>query len=197
MISQQTWSIFATLYRKRAEALTEAVGEVIKADPAVEAEEFDTAWREALLAQRSTFTSLLRDGIITEDTFNELIGEVDLALTANDINWNAFVSSIRLPEIHSLFTVFIQEQDAENVINALNKLGFSVTRLSSVGAHLRKRNLTLLIGVPAGHEAQAIETLEAHCQHRLETEPFSLSKDSVKLSAATIFSFEVERYEEL
>ena len=57
-------------------------------DPEVEAEELDTAWRETLRSQRSTYTNLLTDGFITEDTFERLVGEVDLALMESHINWS-------------------------------------------------------------------------------------------------------------
>jgi hypothetical protein len=49
-------------------------------EPDVEADELDTAYREALRGQRAALTGLLRDGVISEDTYSQLISEVDEAL---------------------------------------------------------------------------------------------------------------------
>jgi hypothetical protein len=56
------------------------VKQVMTSEPEVEAEELDTAYREALRAQRTALTGLLRDGVITEEAYSQLIGEVDEAL---------------------------------------------------------------------------------------------------------------------
>lgn len=80
MISEHTWQKLSSLMKKRNDALMEEVKQVITSEPVVEAEELDTAYREALRAQRTALTSLLRDGVITEQTYSQLIGEVDEAL---------------------------------------------------------------------------------------------------------------------
>ena len=46
LISFHTWQHLSALFKQRSEALSEAVGEVLRDDPSVEAEELDTAWRE-------------------------------------------------------------------------------------------------------------------------------------------------------
>jgi hypothetical protein len=56
-------------------------------DPAVEAEELDTARREALRAQRSALRGLLRDGVISESSYALLLDEVDSALMQENLNW--------------------------------------------------------------------------------------------------------------
>lgn len=81
MISEHTWQKLAGLMKKENEALMEEVRQVMSSEPDVEAEELDTAYREALRAQRTALASLLRDGVITEDTYSQLIGEVDESLT--------------------------------------------------------------------------------------------------------------------
>jgi monovalent cation:H+ antiporter, CPA1 family len=197
LISHQTWENLTTLFKRRTEALTEAVGEIIRTDPSVETEELDTAWREALRAQRNTFTHLLRDGVITEDTFSHLVGEVDLALTETDTNWATFARGTHLPSIDSLMTAFVQEPDAENAANALNKLGFSITRLPSTGGLLGKKIVTLLIGIPINQEDLAIQTLEATCNQRTDYAHLLPEIASIGLAGATIFTFEIERYVEL
>jgi len=195
LISFHIWQNLAVLFKQRSEALSEAVGEVLRDDPGVEAEELDTAWREALLAQRSTFTTLLRDGVITEDTFSILIGEVDQALGDPQTNWAAFARNTQLGSIDSLMTVIIQERDAENITNALNKLGFSITRLPSTGGLLRRKNVTLLVGVPKEQEYSVIQTLKSICT--LEIVNKEILGGSVEVSGATVFTLDIERYEEL
>ncbi len=205
MLSHQTWKTLSNLLKRRIEALTEAVGEALEADPSVEAEEFDTAWREAMRAQRSTFTALLRDGVITEDTFSHLVGEVDMALAEPQTNWAAFTRSTHLPPIRALMTAIVQEQDTENAINALNKLGLYTTRLPSAGGLLRKKNVTLLIGVSANQERAVVHALESCCRQRVgypqhdadENASIAPTPFPIDIGRATIFSFEIERYEEL
>jgi hypothetical protein len=54
--------------------------QVMTAEPEVEAEELDTAYRTALQAQRTALTGLLHDGVISEETYSQLVSEVDEAL---------------------------------------------------------------------------------------------------------------------
>ena len=67
LISEHTWQRLAPVMERQNDMLVEAVKQVITSDPAVEAEELDTAHREALRAQRSALTGLLRDGVISEE----------------------------------------------------------------------------------------------------------------------------------
>ena len=50
-------------------------------------------------------------------------------------------------EIDLLTSAIVQIQDVENAIDALVKEGIMVTRLSSSGGFLGRRNVTLLIGI--------------------------------------------------
>ena len=87
LLSEHTWQKLSPLLQKQNEALVDAVREVMVSDPAVEAEELDTARREALRAQRSALRGLLRDGIITEFSYSLLLDEVDSALMQEDLSW--------------------------------------------------------------------------------------------------------------
>jgi hypothetical protein len=49
--------------------------------------------------------------------------------------------------IDRLLLAVVQVQDERKAIRALNQAGLSVTRLSSVGAFLGRRNVTLMIGL--------------------------------------------------
>ena len=99
----------------------------------------------------------------------------------------------------------VQAQDAETAENALAKMGFSVTRLPSAGGFLGRRNATLLIGLPAAQQAAAIEQLNKNCRQRvefiavpLESAPLPLPAPTpITIGGATIFSLEVEHYEEI
>lgn len=98
----------------------------------------------------------------------------------------------------------VQAQDAEAAENALVKLGFSVTRLPSVGGFLGRRNATLLVGMDAEREEQAIETLNKNCRQRieyiavpLESAPLPLPAPTpITIGGATIFTLAVEHFEE-
>ena len=58
----------------------------------------------------------------------------------------------------------IQAQDSEPAQNALSKLGFTVTRLPSVGGFLGRRNATLTIGLPTERREEVIHSLNETCQ---------------------------------
>ncbi|HLB46818.1 MAG TPA: Na+/H+ antiporter [Anaerolineales bacterium] len=82
LLSTPTWEKLKPLITQRATALAEAVREVLLTDPALEAEELDTGWRELLRAQRGALLGLRRDGVISEEVFEKLTAEVDAGLTA-------------------------------------------------------------------------------------------------------------------
>jgi len=103
-----------------------------------------------------------------------------------------------------LLMAVVQAQDAETAENALIKMGHSVTRMPSAGGFLGRRNATLLIGLPADQQAAAIEQLNKNCRQRvefiavpLESAPLPLPAPTpITIGGATIFSLEVEHYEE-
>ncbi len=207
LISEHTWQRLAPLLEKRTAGLAEAIKEIVTSDPVVEAEEIDTARRESLRAQRAALTGLLRDGVISDDIYTQLVGEVDTALTENNIVWPELMRTgigQRL-KVNRLMTVIVQEQDAENAVQSLIKLGFAITRLPSKGGFLRHRNVTLMVGMPAGLEESAVRTLKNSCRERIEfvntlspASNFPMPKPiEVKVGGATIFVFEVESYIEL
>lgn len=204
IISEHTWQRLAPLLEKRTAGLAEAVKEVVTSDPRVEAEELDTARRESLRAQRAALTGLLRDGVISEEIYSQLVGEVDVALTEDHISWPGLDRSGVRPrlKLDRLMTAFVQEQDAESAVQALAKLGFSVTRLPSRGGFLKRGNITLIIGLPAGLEDMAVRTMKNTCKRRVEfgntlfpgaNIPMPRPVE-INVGGATIFVFEVERY---
>ena len=105
--------------------------------------------------------------------------------------------------INRLMTVVVQSQDVDNAIAELSKAGLQATLLSSTGVFLGVRNTTLLIGLSAGQEPDAIKILSEACRRRveyvatpLEGAPFHLPLTTpVTVGGATVFVLEVERYE--
>ncbi len=206
VISEHTWGRLAPLMERQNAGLVAAVKEVMVSDPAVEAEELDTARREALRAQRSALSGLLRDGVISEEAYSHLVGEVDAALTEEHLPWPEL---LRLGEAASLpvtrlMTAMVREADLENVLNALTQIGFAVDHLPSVGGFLRNGNVTLLIGLPEGREEAAVKALKRAARGKVEFTEASLARADVPMPAAlpvqvggaTIFTFELDSYEE-
>ncbi len=205
LISEHTWQRLAPVMERQNDTLVEAVKQVITSDPAVEAEEFDTAHRETLRAQRSALTSLLRDGVISEETYSQLVGEVDSALTEQSYNWPEILRfGSSNSSVNRLMAAIIQEVDLESVLMSLSKLGFSVARLPSTGGFLSKKNITLLIGVQTGREEAAVKALENSCKRRVEFVSPPLhgtgfpmpAPMQVTVGGATVFLFKVESYDE-
>jgi CPA1 family monovalent cation:H+ antiporter len=207
LISDHTWQLIASMLEQHNQALIDAVKTVILDHPQLEALEMETARRESLQAQRSMLTSLLKDGVIAETTYAQLVSEVDAALTSNISSWPDFIrtKTENTLEINRLIAAIIQEKDLENALSSLTKLGFSVTHLPSTGGFLGRRNLTLLIGISAGQEASAVEALAKSCKRRIEyvATPIESAPTAfptpipVEVGGATIFVFELDRYVEI
>jgi len=207
LYSNHTWELISPLLEQHAVTLAGEVKEVLQADPSVEAEELDTARREGLRAQRSALINLLKDGVISEEIYSQLVRGIDLEITGDGVRWGEFVmmNSMNKYSVNKLMTAVIQIQDVEMAISALNEAGLSVTRMSSSGGFLGRRNVTLLIGLPEGFESTAVNTLSKACRRRVEYiatpfegAPFHLpTQTPITVGGATIFTFEVERYEEI
>jgi len=85
LVSTHAWEKLKPDLNERSASLASAVREVLRGDPALEAEEMDTAQRELLRAQRSALQGLRRDGVISEEVFEKLVAEVDTVLEGNGI----------------------------------------------------------------------------------------------------------------
>ena len=204
LLSEHTWQRLSPLMERQSGALVEAVKEIITSDPTVEAEELDTARREALRAQRSALMGLLRDNVVSEETYSQLVGEVDAALTEESLSWPELLRSSAAPSlpISKLMVAVVQKQDDENATSVLTNMGFPLDHLPSSGGFLNHHNVTLLIGLPAGREEIVVNALRRACRGRVDFAPANLSTDlpitpkEVTVSKATIFTFDVEAYEE-
>ena len=206
LISEHTWSRLSPLMERQNTGLVAAVKEVMVSDPAVEAEELDTARREALRAQRTALAGLRHDSVISEDVYSQLIGEVDAALAEEQLPWPELLRAGEAAsfKVTRLMTVVVREQDLENVLNALTQMGFAVDHLPSTGGYLNHRNVTLLVGLTEGREELAVKTLKRAAGGRLEFTAIGLDAGNfrmppgapVQVGGATIFTFEVDSYEE-
>ena len=206
LISHHSWELISPILKNQADALISLVEEVMEFDPEVETEELDTARREALRAQRSSIIGLLNDGVISEEVFSELAQEIDDQLAQSQTSWVRGIQDEekkKLP-VNRLLAAVVQIQDAENAVKALNTAHMLVVRLSSSGGFLGRRNTTLLIGVPKDQEENAVAILNQNCRQRVEyvATPLEGSPDhllhttQVTVGGATIFTIDVERYEE-
>lgn len=109
-----------------------------------------------------------------------------------------------LGAIRYLLGVVIQLQDLRRATRALENLGLTVTHLPSTGAFLGRRSVTLLIGLPDGMQTAVIDVIHETCHQRVEyistplegaPMPIPLSTP-ITVGGATLFTLEIERYEE-
>lgn len=204
LISAHTWRTINPMLQQRMDALVGSVQEVISESPELEAEEMETSRREMLRAQRSMLGSLRTSGTISEEIFEELVTEIDQALTADREAWGEYaLRAVEEEDICQLLLIVVQSRDLESASNALAIRGIQVTRLQSMGGYLRKRNHVLMLGIPDGRLPAVLETLERVCQERVEyLSPRDLADGSgeriaVQVKGATAFVFDVDRCEVL
>ncbi len=81
MLSSHAWEKLKRYITRQASDLAQKIRGMLLADPVLEAEELDTAWREMLRAQRSSLLSLRQDGVISDETFEQLSSDVDAQLS--------------------------------------------------------------------------------------------------------------------
>ncbi len=206
LLSAHVWQQMKAIFKNRENTLFKSLQDILRNNPSVEIEELDNARSEALRVQRSALASLFRDGIISEDTHEELISEVDQAITDEHVNW-AQLLGVGIGEkklIKKMMAVVIQEDDLESALKALSGAGFGVDHLPSAGGFLNRRNVTLLIGIPEGREEDILPILEYSCERRIQNlrtpiqeAPFSFLRPTpVEVGGATIFTFDIEAYHE-
>ena len=107
-------------------------------------------------------------------------------------------------KIHRLMTAVVQDQDLDLALRTLKELNVPAIHLVSSGGFLGRRNATLVVGLPDNMEVTVIQALSISCHQRveylaipLEGSPLPLpSPIPITVGGATIFTLEVERYEE-
>lgn len=104
-----------------------------------------------------------------------------------------------------LLMAVVQEQDLDAATKALQKIGASLTYLSSAGGFLGRRNATLLVGLPAGNLQDSLKVLHEACRQRIEYLTLPMEGSPMPMPApvpvtvggATVFALPVERFEQI
>jgi CPA1 family monovalent cation:H+ antiporter len=204
LISEATWRSLEPVLKQRQEVLTGAVQEILSETPELEAEEIVLARKEMLRAQRSALGNLRRSGAISEESFEELVLEVDLALDTRQEAWVAELAAHNSEvDICQLLFVIVSGFDLESASNALAMQGLRVTRIRSKGGFLRRRNHLLMLGLQEGKLEDAEDTLRRVCRRKVEfVQPAMLGAGirtsgpvQIEIHKATLFALAVERCE--
>ncbi len=99
----------------------------------------------------------------------------------------------------------LQSQDADLVTDALHKFGIHAYELSSTGAFLGRKNITLLIPVQTDNVDLVLSELKRNCRQRIEYvsmpiegQPLPIpSPIPITVGGATIFILEIDQYLEV
>jgi CPA1 family monovalent cation:H+ antiporter len=202
LISLHTWERVQPILRARSEALAKAVQELLQRSPGLEADEVLSARKEELRAQRDMLAKLRRDGVINDVTFEQLAAEVDAAMDLEPDVWPSGILDFGVKaRIKKLLMVVIQDRDLNSVATALSQKNIPSTIVKSTGGFLNQVNHTLLIGLAEEMLPVAVSTIKEAAKEREEfvsalpgTETVPIA-EAVKVHGATVFVFDVERYE--
>ncbi len=104
-----------------------------------------------------------------------------------------------------ILLVVLQAQDADLVTSSLRKYGIAAFELSSVGAFLGRKNVTLLIPIEATNVDLVLSELKRNSRQRIEYvsmpiegQPLPIpSPIPITVGGATIFILEIEQYMEV
>lgn len=205
LISEHTWEHLQPILKQRVKNLTMAVQEILHDIPDLEEQELISARREMLRTQRGTLATLRRDGIISDTTYESLIGEVDEALETGIEAWTDHAQQAYLhQDVCQLLMIVVQERDIEPVTDALRAHGVLTTRVRSNGGFLRRTNHLLLVGIPEGELESTIKVLQDTTRGSVEYLSAPLEEDlpvqagkpkQIDVHGATVFVFDVERCE--
>jgi len=99
----------------------------------------------------------------------------------------------------------LQAQDVDLVTSALRKFGVPAFELSSTGAFLGRKNVTLLLPVETSNVELVLSELKRNCRQRIEYvsmpiegQPLPIpSPIPITVGGATIFILEIEQYLEV
>ena len=206
LISAHTWNILRPLLEQRNQRLQRSVADLMTRYPALQVDELHKARLEILRAQRVALHDLFQAGVMSEETFSELLTEIDSAINDELPAWPGMLlrRAPDAPPIRHFLMAVIQERDPERVAEALARLGVPVVPVQSSGGFLKRPNITLMIGVPEGQVEEVVNALKATCRRRVEfvTDRFSgiiplPRPKAVHVGGATVFLFDVEDYIEM
>ncbi len=86
LLSTHAWEQLHPALVEREAVLADRVREALRAEPALEAEELALARQEVLRTQRSALQDLRRDGLLSDEVYEELVTEVDAELSAAEVD---------------------------------------------------------------------------------------------------------------
>jgi len=204
LISLHTWERVHPILRDRSEALAKAVQELLQSSPGLEADEVLSARKEELRAQRGMLAKLRRDGVITDVTFEHLASEVDASMELEPDVWPSGILDFGTKaRIQKLLLVIIQDRDLNSVTTGLSQMNIPSTIIKSTGGFLAQANHTLLIGLAEEMLPVSVATIKEAANERVEfvsalpgTQPIPIAEaETVTVQGATVFVFEVDRYE--
>jgi uncharacterized protein YaaQ len=93
-----------------------------------------------------------------------------------------------------LIIAVVQNEDADNVVDALLEDEFRATRLASTGGFLRRGNTTLMIGSDEDQVDRVLDLIRQHA--RSGTAPAE-DGTTTPPAAATVFVLDLEEYQRL
>ncbi|MDQ3043717.1 MAG: cyclic-di-AMP receptor [Chloroflexota bacterium] len=93
-----------------------------------------------------------------------------------------------------LIIAVVQNEDADNVVDALLEDEFRATRLASTGGFLRRGNTTLMIGSDEDQVDRVLGLIRKHA--RSEAAPADTGA-ATQPAAATVFVLDLEEYQRL
>ena len=103
--------------------------------------------------------------------------------------------------VRHLVAAVVHERDLESATSGLAARGITATHMRSTGGFLRQTSHVLLLGIPEGKMESAMEALARACRDRAEIAPSPFGTNGapaeILVRGATVFAFDVERYEEL
>jgi len=92
-----------------------------------------------------------------------------------------------------LIIAVVQNEDADNVVDALLEAEYRATRLASTGGFLRRGNTTIMIGVQDEQVDAVLDLIRGQARSRQSGE----STAPVQTAAATVFVLDLEDYQRL
>lgn len=89
----------------------------------------------------------------------------------------------------------VQNEDADNVVDALLEGDFRATRLASTGGFLRRGNTTLMIGADEDQVDHVLDLIKR--QARSGAAPSDQPSNAPTQAAATVFVLDLDEYQRL
>jgi CPA1 family monovalent cation:H+ antiporter len=205
LISNHAWQILEPAMKRQIEARTEVMDEITHSDRSLEALAINDAYLEGLREQRSAFSALYSNGVITEDDLKKLVSEVDYTLVNQEISYGDLLiqhmSGQRL--VTKLIVAVIDERDFDEVLNMLNVMGIPTTTLASSAGGWGHNKISLLIGVEENQIDDVVNIMGSCCEKDFEFRntifdglPIIGKRYAQTEDNMSVYIFEVDHYEE-